>query len=427
MPLNVDVESRKYRAAALGALAVCAIISALRFSPSALYVAPRTIATQHGAHRGTAPVVGRPHMRAPVPYSVTEARSERFVDEPGVQNLGSEPVSFEFMITSVAGLAGLVGLAVFAFRYSWKVEPHPATIALLATTATPSVTVVDTPETLEQCKEALKGVTVLALDCEGVDLNRLGSLTLVQLSTPSACFLIDMLDESKSGERVSFVRTVLEDRSITKIIHDCKCDSDSLFHEFDINLQGVHDTQVWHQVLLPEVKQLGLNGVLEAWGLPTTPRDGNIYNTNPSIWAERPLTDTLIARAAVDVQGLFDLYQKQLLKGSEQESRVVDLCKASSEANILKLRDGVAHIVHIKPSQTGLFIGRGGANIRGLENRYGVSFYGRGKRGAGACAMFAPAHVPGEQAVGASSLTGCVDLAKLCHRVDPSEYGKSFF
>ena len=156
-------------------------------------------------------------------------------------------------------------------------------IALLATTSIPSVTVVDTPETLEQCKVALKGVNVLAVnvfDCEGVDFNRLGSLTLVQLSTPSACFLIDMLGQLKSGEQVSFVRTVLEDRSISKIIHACKCNSDSLFHEFGINLQGMHDTQVWHQVLLPEAKQLGLNGVLQAWELPTTPRNKSIYNTN---------------------------------------------------------------------------------------------------------------------------------------------------
>lgn len=119
MPIKVDVESRKYQVVALGALAACAIFSAVTISPVALYVAPRIPATQDVAHVGTAPLAGRPKMRAPVTYSVIDARPKRFADEPVMQNLGSEPVSFKLMFESVAGLAGLFGAAVFAFRHSW--------------------------------------------------------------------------------------------------------------------------------------------------------------------------------------------------------------------------------------------------------------------------------------------------------------------
>ena len=43
---------------------------------------------------------------------------------------------------------------------------------------------------------------------------------------------------------VELAKEVLEDGGVCKIVHDCKADSDALFHILGINLNNVHDTQV---------------------------------------------------------------------------------------------------------------------------------------------------------------------------------------
>ena len=272
-------------------------------------------------------------------------------------------------------------------------------LSTLAVTSEPpaelTVTVVDTPQTLGECQAALKGAALLALDCEGVNLNRLGNLTLVQLSTPSACFLIDVLDKPKSSEVVAFLKTILEDESLVKIIHDSKCDADSLLHQFGIRLQGVHDTQAWYEVLFPRAAALGLNDVLAAMGCPTAPRDKSLYATNPTVWETRPLTAPMIDRAAADVKGLFELQAKQVQQAGDQAGR----CKSASDANLGKLRDGVARTIRINPSQAGKFVGRQGSNIRDLEKRLDVVFYGFGPKGSGSFTLFSKSEEAGDRAL----------------------------
>jgi exonuclease 3'-5' domain-containing protein 1 len=76
----------------------------------------------------------------------------------------------------------------------------------------------------------LSEATVLALDCEGVDLGRSGEVCIIQLSTENLCFIFDVHELTASCELVVALTTILEDENIIKIIHDCKMDSDALFH-----------------------------------------------------------------------------------------------------------------------------------------------------------------------------------------------------
>ena len=134
---------------------------------------------------------------------------------------------------------------------------------------------------------AFDGVDVIALDVEGVDLSRDGVISIVQISTPKQCFLLDMLGKPKDDPLVNWLRSVLESYSVLKIIHDCRMDSDALYHLLNIRLVNVHDTAVWHRVITGDADQ-GLNTVLTSNKLqPNVVRDSSVYRDHHDFWAKR--------------------------------------------------------------------------------------------------------------------------------------------
>ena len=92
------------------------------------------------------------------------------------------------------------------------------------------VTVVATPATVSLCRSALAGHKLLSFDCEGVNLGRRGEISLIQLATPEECFLLDVQDAPRTADVVALAKEILEDESVCKIVHDCKADSDALYH-----------------------------------------------------------------------------------------------------------------------------------------------------------------------------------------------------
>ena len=52
---------------------------------------------------------------------------------------------------------------------------------------------------------------------------------------------------NKNDPLIKWLKIILEDQNILKIIHDCRMDSDALYHHFDIKLANVHDTSAWHE------------------------------------------------------------------------------------------------------------------------------------------------------------------------------------
>ena len=171
-------------------------------------------------------------------------------------------------------------------------------------------------EQLEQWKWFFTFQSVLALDCEGVHLGRLGTLSLIQLSVRGGpTFPFDVADKDASPKVVGFLKGILEDESVIKIIHDRRQDSDALLHLLDIRLAGVHDT-----LALSDVQQ-GLNDTLKYYECPISAmHDRAVYTKNPEFWATRPLTADMIARAAGDIDNLFLLRDKQLARLEHQET-----------------------------------------------------------------------------------------------------------
>ncbi|KAG5537824.1 hypothetical protein RHGRI_025061 [Rhododendron griersonianum] len=67
---------------------------------------------------------------------------------------------------------------------------------------------------------------VLGFDCEGEDLCRYGCLCIMQLAFPDAIYLVDAI---QGGETLmKACKPALESSYITKVIHDCKRDSEVL-------------------------------------------------------------------------------------------------------------------------------------------------------------------------------------------------------
>ncbi|KAE9467908.1 hypothetical protein C3L33_00203, partial [Rhododendron williamsianum] len=88
---------------------------------------------------------------------------------------------------------------------------------------------------------------VLGFDCEGEDLCRYGCLCIMQLAFPDAIYLVDAI---QGGETLmKACKPALESSYITKVIHDCKRDSEALYFQFGIKLHNVVDTQVAYYLI----------------------------------------------------------------------------------------------------------------------------------------------------------------------------------
>lgn len=232
---------------------------------------------------------------------------------------------------------------------------------------------------------AFGGVATLALDAEGVDLSRAGSISIVQLATPEACYLFDVLGKAPDDPLVAWLRGPLEDAAVVKIIHDCRIDSDALFHLLRITLAQVHDTSCWMTATSGR-GQSNLNDTLDYYRLATNAaRDGSVYKENHAFWATRPLTAQMVEWASGDVRSMFELQLCQV----ERATRPIEARAALATDDFLTYaRLAQIATVKVRPSSIGLFIGKRGANLRALEARTKTKIYNRGNRSLGEFIVF---------------------------------------
>lgn len=215
----------------------------------------------------------------------------------------------------------------------------------------------------------------IALDAEGVDLSRLGRISIVQISTPEQCFILDVLDKGPEDPLVGWLRGILEG-GVTKIIHDCRMDSDALLHHLNIRLTAVHDTACWHSAVTGQ-PDTNLNDTLSHNGLPANAaRDKNIYSHNHAFWATRPLTDVMVEWAAGDLLSLFALRDAQMDAATDESAAVA---ARAQENNIEFARS--AQVDTVRVMNPGRFIGPRGSSIRRLQQATGALIYGKGRRG----------------------------------------------
>lgn len=211
---------------------------------------------------------------------------------------------------------------------------------------------------------------VIAVDIEGVDLGRKGTISIIQVGDSGNKIIFDVLGKSKDDPLIKYIKAFMEDQNITKIFHDCRMDSDALFFQLDICICNVHDTQCWHELITSHY-QASLNNVLEHNSLPQNQsRDPGIYLTNYEFWLIRPLTDTMKAWAFGDVASLLRVYEKQVVHDVQG--------KVASERYMTMTRE--MSVFDMKIRNVGLFIGKQGRNIKKLQQDSGTLIYPRGPR-----------------------------------------------
>jgi len=173
------------------------------------------------------------------------------------------------------------------------------------------------------CLRAVQDIlhySVVAVDCEGVNLSKSGKLCLVQVATPNKVYLFDIL---KGGDRMFMERgllAVLENDRILKVMHDCRRDSEALYFQYGVCLRGVWDSQIAYAVLaqLQGYKTpypIGLNNLLRSCGCEENAFKDSVKFTMSAMknfWEVRPMSRIMIAYAAGDVSFLLRAYDAML-------------------------------------------------------------------------------------------------------------------
>lgn len=163
---------------------------------------------------------------------------------------------------------------------------------------------------------------VLVVDCEGSKLGRAGTLTLVQVSTPTRqAFLFDVL--TPELKKLFFdkcgLRKVLESKNYLKVFHDCRSDSDALFHHANVRLQNVFDTQVAHALMSKFVYgttpiPASLRAVVKKYGGGAEHATKQVMHQameeDETFWDKRPIPKIALDYASTDVIILNDVYEK---------------------------------------------------------------------------------------------------------------------
>jgi ribonuclease D len=153
---------------------------------------------------------------------------------------------------------------------------------------------VQSPDDADSLVEALADAPRLALDCEAAGFHRYSDrLCLVQLSVGHRTFVVDPL----AFDIRAILRGPLENPDVGVVMHGADFDLRLLSRDLGIRIRGLVDTQV--QASLMGVEGLGLASLLEAhFGVKLSKK----YQR--ADWAERPLTDGMLAYAADDTRYL---------------------------------------------------------------------------------------------------------------------------
>jgi exonuclease 3'-5' domain-containing protein 1 len=167
----------------------------------------------------------------------------------------------------------------------------------------------------------------VAVDCEGRDLCRNGTLDLLQLSNGSSTWLVDVATLGDAAFEAGRLRELLESETVLKVVFDGRADADALYHLYQTRLCNAYDLQVAscrRQDHIQGRRDRFLHGLGRAMGVYLqrdpkrarrltlvkeaglklfAPEKGGRYE----VWAERPLAEALVTYATADVDLLLEM------------------------------------------------------------------------------------------------------------------------
>jgi ribonuclease D len=233
-----------------------------------------------------------------------------------------------------------------------------------------NIFLIKTTDDLNNFLSKCENKTVIAIDLEGIDLSRIGKISLVTVSFNNENFIFDILNEELNKEQLPIIKNIFEDTNILKIIHDCRTDSDVLYHLLNIKLTNVFDTSVGEMLIKNTTVRTNLNNLLSNYSCSKNQLRTNdvrdFYKKNPNYWSVRPLTENMLNHAAGDVVGLYDIYDKM-------SKYNLDFLNKSNEAVDEFRKFKYFEVVKVFEGDMGRIIGRGGSNLKRIENIAKVS------------------------------------------------------
>ncbi|KAL8537337.1 hypothetical protein ACS0TY_012473 [Phlomoides rotata] len=255
---------------------------------------------------------------------------------------------------------------------------------------------------------------VIGFDCEGVDLCRHGTLCIMQLAFENAIYLVDAI---KGGETlVKACKPALESSYITKVIHDCKRDSEALYFQFGIKLHNVVDTQIAYSLIKEQEGQKRVpDDYISFVGLLADPRFGISYvekeevrvllRQDPNFWTYRPLSELMVRAAADDVRFLLFIYHKMVEKLNERSLWYLAVrgalycrCFCINDSNYADWpalppipetltsdkhapEEETLSVLDVPPGKMGCVIGKRGANILAVKESCSAEIFFGGDKG----------------------------------------------
>lgn len=256
----------------------------------------------------------------------------------------------------------------------------------------------------------------VGFDCEGVDLCRNGALCIMQIAFPDAIYLVDAIEGGES--LIQACKPALESSYITKVIHDCKRDSEALYFQFGIKLQNVVDTQIAYALIKEQEGKTRIpDDYISFVSLLADPCYCGIsydekeevrvlLRQDPKFWEYRPLSELMVRAAADDVRYLLSIYHKMIEKLNERSLWLLSLrgalycrcfCMTDNDysdwpplplppENIIA-DDGSTYeeeclsVLDVPPGQMGRIIGRKGASILAIKESCNAEIHMGGDRG----------------------------------------------
>ncbi|XP_011626855.1 uncharacterized protein LOC18443662 isoform X2 [Amborella trichopoda] len=295
---------------------------------------------------------------------------------------------------------------------------------------------------------------VIGFDCEGVDLCRHGALCIMQLAPlnnspasflyatrnmgSSTYMMIDrainsvgstikklafqdavyLVDAIQGGQMlVQACKPALESTYVTKVVHDCKRDSEALYFQFGIRLNNVVDTQIAYTLIEEqEGRKRSPDDYISFVSLLADPRYCGIsyvekeevrilLRQDPSFWRKRPLSELMIRTAADDVRFLLYIYHKVMEKLNEYSlwrlavrGSLYCRCFCDNDNEYAEwspiphipeklITEGIVpeeeilSVLNVPPGKMGCIIGRGGASIRSVKESCNAEILIGGSKG----------------------------------------------
>ncbi|KAM9964143.1 hypothetical protein ACTFIW_005799 [Dictyostelium discoideum] len=170
----------------------------------------------------------------------------------------------------------------------------------------------------------IKKEKLIGLDIEAIEMGKKGDISLVQISTPNGkIYLFDII--KMGGNITPFkygLKEVLESVKILKVVHDCRRDSEILFHRYQVELAHIYDVQIAHALVQKKIqgnipiRRYGFNELIDLY---TSRKYSEVcidikfkvkqqFENQPEVWAKRPLPKDFIDYASLDAACLLPIY-----------------------------------------------------------------------------------------------------------------------